>query len=95
MTLSFFCIDFSFLAKNNSIAKEEVTMVIKAVIENIRNFMDIYVFLMILGIGIFVLAVDYPFFKKMKYEKDRKVTLVVGIACVVSSFALAIISQLG
>lgn len=64
-------------------------------IENIRNFMDINVFFMILGIGIFVLAVDYPYFKKMKYEKDKKVSLIMGIACVASSFALAIIARLG
>lgn len=66
-----------------------------AFIENIRNFMDVNVFLMILGIGIFVLAVDYRYFKKVKYEKDKKVTLVMGIACVIGSFALAIISKLG
>ncbi len=70
-------------------------MMINGFIENIRNFMDVYVFLVIIGIGIFVLAVDYPYFKKLQYEKDKKVTLIIGIACVISSFALAIISQLG
>ena len=70
-------------------------MMKNAFIENIRNFMDVNVFLMILGIGIFVLAVDYPYFKKMEYEKDKKVTLIIGVACVVGSFALAIISKLG
>jgi len=68
---------------------------INPVIENIKNFMDMNVFLMILGIGIFVLAVDYPYFKKVKYEKDKKVTLIIGIACVLGSFALVMISRLG
>lgn len=57
--------------------------------------MDVYVFFMILGIGIFELAIDYPYFKKKKYEKDKKTTLIMGMACVIGSFALAILSRLG
>lgn len=63
-------------------------------VENIKNFLDVFVFFTILGIGLFMIFVDYPYFKKVGYEKDKKVTLAIGITYIVGSFVLVIITML-
>jgi hypothetical protein len=62
--------------------------------ENIRGFLDITVFLTMIGIGTFTILGDYRYFKKVKFRKDAAVTLGVGIACILLPVVLIIITKL-
>lgn len=62
--------------------------------DNIRNFLDVTVFIAMIAIGLFAILYDYRYFKKTGFRKDAAVTLVVGTACIVLPFALFLISRL-
>lgn len=64
------------------------------ILQNIRDFYDPVIFFTILAIGVFSLAVDYTYFKHMKYKEDAAVTLGIGIAYLVLPFILLIITKL-
>lgn len=62
--------------------------------DNIRNFLDITVFLTMLAIGVYTILGDYRYFRKMKFRKDAAVTLKVGLACIFLPFLLMAIARL-
>lgn len=64
------------------------------IIQNIKNFYDTTVFYMILAIGIFLLAWDYPIFKAMGQKSDKIASLIMGIIFLVLPFALYAVSQM-
>lgn len=65
-----------------------------AIVSNIRNFMDNTIFITILAIGIFMIVIDYPYFKTVKYKNDAAITLFIGIFYIAASFVLLIISKI-
>ncbi|MGE5632326.1 MAG: CLC_0170 family protein [Caulobacteraceae bacterium] len=67
---------------------------LKIIIQNIKEFFDATVFITILCIGVFVIAVDYRYFRKIKYKKDAAITLAIGIVYLLLPFALLLISML-
>ncbi len=67
---------------------------LKMVFQNLREFFDITIFFVMLFVGWFSLAVDYPFFKKVKYRKDAAISAMLGIASVVVSIVLLVISKI-
>jgi TRAP-type C4-dicarboxylate transport system permease small subunit len=62
--------------------------------DNIKNFLDVTVFIAMIGIGLFTILYDYRYFKKTGFRKDASVTLVVGVICIALPFALFLISRL-
>lgn len=67
---------------------------INTIVQNIKNFYDIYVFYAILAIGIFLLLWDYPIFKAMKQKSDTRITLVMGIMYLILPFVLYAVSKM-
>lgn len=67
---------------------------INVIVQNIKNFYDINVFVVILFIGLFLLLWDYPIFKAMKQKKDMRITYVMGLMYVILPFALYIVSRM-
>ena len=67
---------------------------VNSIIQNIKNFYDTNVFFTILIIGIFLLLWDYPIFKNKKEKSDARVTLFMGILCLIMPFVLYAVSRL-
>lgn len=67
---------------------------LKAIIQNIRNFYDTNVFFAILAIGIFMILWDYPILKALKYKNDKIVTMAMGVLFLVLPFVLYAVSRL-
>jgi hypothetical protein len=65
-----------------------------SIIQNIKNFYDTSVFFAILGSGIFLLLWDYPIFKTKKEKNDARITLVMGILCLMMPFVFYAVSKL-
>lgn len=61
--------------------------------DNIRNFLDVTVFMAMIAIGLFAILADYRYFKKVKFKKDAAVSLGVGMVCIVLPFVLLAISK--
>lgn len=80
----------------DSITEQYVRMVsmFNLIRDNIKNFLDVTVFLAMIGIGLFTILSDYRYFKKTGFRKDAAVTLAVGVAYIVLPFALFLISRL-
>lgn len=74
-------------------AKGAVHM-LKAIIQNLKEFFDMSIFFVMVFVGWFLLAVDYPFFKRVKYRSDAVISMVLGIASLVMSFILLVISKI-
>lgn len=66
----------------------------KAIFQNLKEFYDMSVFFVMIFAGIFLLTVDYPFFKRVKYQRDASVSMFLGIASLVVPFILLVISKL-
>lgn len=62
-------------------------------LQNLRDFYDVTIFLTMLAIGIFSIAVDRTYFRKVKYRKDAAVSLGMGIAYLVLPFILLLITR--
>lgn len=62
--------------------------------ENIKGFMDAVVVVTMIAIGIFSIAVDYRYFKRMKLRKDSAVSLGIGIAFILLPFVFYFIGKL-
>jgi hypothetical protein len=66
----------------------------ETIIQNIKNFYDTTVFVVILAIGVFLLIWDYPIFKSMMYKNDSRITLIMGILCLIIPFVLFYVSRI-
>ena len=69
-------------------------MVFALIKDNIKNFLDVTVFLAMLAIGLYTVLWDYRYFRKMKFRKDAAVTLKMGLACMLLPFLLMVIARL-
>ncbi|HYF74947.1 MAG TPA: CLC_0170 family protein [Candidatus Nitrosocosmicus sp.] len=67
---------------------------LNAIRDNIRNFLDITVFLTMIAVGMFTILVDYRYFKRMKFKKDAAASLGLGAAFLLLPFALLLIARL-
>lgn len=67
---------------------------LRMILQNIRDFYDVTIFLTVLAIGVFSIAADYTYFKKVKYRKDAAVSLGIGIAYLILPFVLFLITRL-
>ncbi|MGI6586304.1 MAG: hypothetical protein GX301_08090 [Gracilibacteraceae bacterium] len=67
---------------------------LNAIKENIKGFMDAAVLVTMIAIGIFSIAVDYRYFKRMKLRKDSAVSLGIGIAFILLPFVFYFIGKL-
>jgi hypothetical protein len=67
---------------------------LNAIKENIKSFMDAAVLVTMIAIGIFSIAVDYRYFKRMKLRKDSAVSLGIGIAFILLPFVFYFIGKL-
>lgn len=61
---------------------------------NIRNFLDITVFMTMIAIGLFTILADYRYFKKVKFKKDAAISLRVGLIFIILPFVLLVIAKL-
>jgi len=64
------------------------------ILQNLKDFFDIVIFFTIMAIGVFSIAADYSYFKKVRFKKDAAVSLGIGIAYLVLPFVLLIITRL-
>ncbi|HOE56727.1 MAG TPA: hypothetical protein PLL98_01640 [Bacillota bacterium] len=62
--------------------------------ENIRDFMDVTVFITMIAIGLFSIFSDYRYFKRVKFQKDAASALGIGLIYLLLPFALLIITNL-
>lgn len=62
--------------------------------DNIRNFLDVTVFITMMAIGLYTILADYRYFKKVKFRKDAAVSLGIGLVCIFLPFVLLVISKL-
>ena len=62
--------------------------------ENVRDFLDVTVFITMIAIGMFSIFADYRYFKRVKFPKDAASALGVGLAYLLLPFALLLIAKL-
>lgn len=66
----------------------------KLIQQNLNDFFDVRIFFTILAMGVFTIAVDYTYFKKVKYEKDAAVSLGIGITYLILPFVIFLLTRL-
>ena len=64
---------------------------LNAIAENIKGFFDLTIFFTMLGIGAFVILVDFSYFKKLRYIKDAAISLVIAVSYIVLAFVFLIV----